>query len=932
MSGIFFNIIEINLVVSAIFLVVFLLSGRLRRRYGAGWLKLVWFLLALRLLIPYNFSLPDARIRLFTGISRTGTRQEASHVGDLEAAGRDFAGGESGTENGNAQYGGGVYGNGGGNAEGIAGTAGTINTAEKADSSETQMPGDGQEDMPGFLTDKGKAEEGEITESMAKPTGWAGRRREQDFEPFFNGNTLAWIWMAGVGGFTLLSMGSYLCFWISSRKNMLPVTDIGLKKRIAGIQRKLTGKAGIPVYRNRTVKSPMLAGLFLPKLILPAGRRDWTETELELVLAHELCHYKNKDLWCKLLMTAAWCVNWFNPFVWMLKKQFFYELELACDGSVLSGYDVKMREPYAQMMLTFAGEKGANSAFSTEFGQSKRQLKERIDYMLDGKTKKKGILSIAVVCGLLLTMGLMVSCGSGPQEEAGTEAEDAGQGETEDINGQNGEPGGPSREEPPEAEAESNGAQKIPYDPNNEYNEMIRCYGEDVFISRQDGIYRLSRDGEGEELLYANEYKLRRGMEIYQDFLYFCGFGQSQEVAIIYRMDLSTYEVEALASFSQMFGEADALSNLTIYDGKLYVAYGLGYQRIGFELDENGQIMAPLDREAEDFLFKEDNEYWDLQAKIWNNEVVFDSQEYWDTVNQMDDLYRNVIDTAACEKMLDGNQVVLKYKDELLTSVYLKTKEGNYEHLCDTISYPLLVTETGVYYFQDESFTMWYVDYETMTQEKIWEKDGRKRQEIHLVNYDRDYIYFTAVNQIGHDRENQNVFEPYLMRVPRWSGGEAEKVYRFETCQNGGSLYRNCAVVGERMFFNDYDTILLDPEVNGMGRENSGQPSEDAIAMRQLAEGFAEAYFQGDEEKLKAYLSEGYEGGMDLYPYPEQAEQVEELFISGLPDGELDVGVICFVSYEFSGNAETDGSLSYLSIEMEKTGQGWRVLSYGLEG
>lgn len=83
---------------------------------------------------------------------------------------------------------------------------------------------------------------------------------------------------------------------------------------------------------------------------------------------------------------------------------------------------------------------------------------------------------------------------------------------------------------------------------------------------------------------------------------------------------------------------------------------------------------------------------------------------------------------------------------------------------------------------------------------------------------------------------------------------------------------------------------------------------------------------------MKAYLSEGYEGGMDLYPYPEQAEQVEELFISGLPDGELDVGVICFVSYEFSGNAETDGSLSYLSIEMEKTGQGWRVLSYGLEG
>lgn len=81
------------------FFVVFLLSGRLRKRYGAGWLKPVWFLLALRLLIPYNFSLPDARIRLFAGIARTGgAKQEASPMGDLAAAGRDLAGGKSGAE------------------------------------------------------------------------------------------------------------------------------------------------------------------------------------------------------------------------------------------------------------------------------------------------------------------------------------------------------------------------------------------------------------------------------------------------------------------------------------------------------------------------------------------------------------------------------------------------------------------------------------------------------------------------------------------------------------------------------------------------------------------------------------------------------------------------------------------------------------------
>lgn len=104
----------------------------------------------------------------------------------------------------------------------------------------------------------------------------------------------------------------------------------------------------------------------------------------------------------------------------------------------------------------------------------------------------------------------------------------------------------------------------------------------------------------------------------------------------------------------------------------------------------------------------------------------------------------------------------------------------------------------------------------------------------------------------------------------------------------------SCIHVDNNFAVNEHETIGLDPAVNGMERENNGR--------------------------------------IDFYPYPEQAEQIEGLYISGLPDGELPVGVVCYVSYEFSGNAETDGALSYLSMEMEKTEQGWKILSYGLEG
>lgn len=897
MSGIFFDMMEINIVVSVIFLAVFLLSGRLRKRYGAGWLKLVWVLLAVRLLIPYNFSLLDQRLADSGRITERadafyGKRAYENSKADLE-----------------------------GQAAGKADAAGQVYAAGDGVFPANGMPSEGQENLTGLSFDKTEAGE-------AKGTGIRAEDAVR-MNWFFNGNNLAMVWLAGVGICVLLCMGGYLGFWFNCRKNLRPVTDIELRKQVLRWERKFNGRANIPVYQSWNAKSPMLTGLFWTKLILPAGKREWEQDELELVMAHELCHYRNKDLWLKLLMTAAWCVNWFNPLVWLLKKQFFYELELACDGHVLSGYDEQRREDYARMMLSFAGERKAESAFSTEFGESKKQMKRRIDYMLDEKAKKKGITGVILTCMLLLAMGLMISCGNKP-EEGNLGGKDAVPGEAEGSGGQGEVTDHAPEEETAESEAENGVAQAIPYNPNNEYNEMIRYYGDDILISRKDGIYRLSEDGESEELLYANVYNLKRGMEIYQDFLYFCGSARrgEQEASTVYRMDLESYEVEdALALFSQVF---EGLYNVTVYEGKLYAAAPDNI-RIGFDLDENGEAVRMLDGQAEDFLYKEDNEYWQLNLKIWNNEVVFDSEEYWETVDQMNELYRNVIDAAACERMLNGDQIVLKYKDELLTSIYLKKADGEYEFLCDTISYPSLVTETGVYYFADESFDIWYVDYETKTQQKIWKKEGRKHWEVQLVNYDQNYVYFAASNRAGGDQKNGSIYESYIMRVPRWTEEKAEKVYRFDSYGNLGSMYRNSGIAGERMFFNEHETIILDPVANGMERENNGGLSEDAIAMEQCVEGFVQAYFHNDEETLKTYLSESFEGEAEFYPYPGQADQIEGHYISGLPEGELPEGVICYVSYEYSGDAETD-AYRYLSMEMEKTEQGWKVLSYGLEG
>lgn len=64
MRRIFFDMIEVNIGISVIILLVCLMERKLRERYGARWFKMVWLFLAIRLLIPYNFSLPFTELRL----------------------------------------------------------------------------------------------------------------------------------------------------------------------------------------------------------------------------------------------------------------------------------------------------------------------------------------------------------------------------------------------------------------------------------------------------------------------------------------------------------------------------------------------------------------------------------------------------------------------------------------------------------------------------------------------------------------------------------------------------------------------------------------------------------------------------------------------------------------------------------------------------
>ena len=91
----------------------------------------------------------------------------------------------------------------------------------------------------------------------------------------------------------------------------------------------------LPVYTTKELSSPCLYGMpgrqavYLPE--------DMTEDEngVRHILAHEYCHYKQKDILWSLLRCILLTVYWFHPLVWLAAVLSKQDCELACDEAAV---------------------------------------------------------------------------------------------------------------------------------------------------------------------------------------------------------------------------------------------------------------------------------------------------------------------------------------------------------------------------------------------------------------------------------------------------------------------------------------------------------------------------------------------------------------------------------------------------------------------
>ena len=111
-------------------------------------------------------------------------------------------------------------------------------------------------------------------------------------------------------------------------------------------------KASVSLAVCAGVDSPMLAGLFHPVILLPRAPGAGGLEELSLVLLHELCHLRRRDILYKALLYAAGAFHWFNPLVWMMVRQGIRDMELCCDDDASALLTAQERKHYAQTILS----------------------------------------------------------------------------------------------------------------------------------------------------------------------------------------------------------------------------------------------------------------------------------------------------------------------------------------------------------------------------------------------------------------------------------------------------------------------------------------------------------------------------------------------------------------------------------------------------
>jgi len=213
------------------------------------------------------------------------------------------------------------------------------------------------------------------------------------------GILLVTLWVAGIIIFALYQWFRHFKLMRFLKRWQIPVSE-DIAAVFAAEKYSLGIGKDIRLVHAKKLTATMLTGLTRPTIYL--ADMDYTTKALRLIFRHELMHYKRKDLWYKLALTAMQCLYWYNPAVHLMARQADKDLETLCDHATVQGMDMAGRKYYSNLILRMAAGP-IKSPLTTYILGGKDMLKQRLTNILhtNRPTNKRFLVTLGIA--LLLT-------------------------------------------------------------------------------------------------------------------------------------------------------------------------------------------------------------------------------------------------------------------------------------------------------------------------------------------------------------------------------------------------------------------------------------------------------------------------------------------------------------------------------------------------
>ncbi len=142
------------------------------------------------------------------------------------------------------------------------------------------------------------------------------------------------------------------------------------------------------IVTDKSITTPFIFGLFKPIIALPD--MPLSEEEWYYILSHEVTHYYHKDLWLRFVCELLLAFYWWNPAVYLLRRQVKKLQEIRTDTVVSANLDEIQKLSYIQCLIKMTKLKTVRKKKWAVAFNDKNEITNRIKTLLNTDNRAHG--------------------------------------------------------------------------------------------------------------------------------------------------------------------------------------------------------------------------------------------------------------------------------------------------------------------------------------------------------------------------------------------------------------------------------------------------------------------------------------------------------------------------------------------------------------